>query len=569
MLSWLVAGLLVSCASKADKKQEVTALDKMIETAFSNEPAATKESEAASPDQVASALLPDINLSVPGSGGIDVEPRFDIKVNRANVRQFFMGLVEGTPYNMVLHPSVAGKITLDLKNVTVNEVMKVVRDVYGYDFEQTKTGFQVFPNTMQNRIFKVNYLNVNRSGDSQMRVSSGQVTESVSSNAQGTSTSTQNVSGSQIQTKSQSNFWAELKDSLTAIVGNKDGRNVVISPQSGIVVVRAMPHELREVEKYLNDTQKFVQRQVIIQAKILEVELSDHFQSGINWAALKTSKSGNNSVLAGQTGGGSIFSGSGFSGIAGNEGNLNPSAITQPDGTATSAFGGVFSLALSIGNDFSAFIELLKGQGNVQVLSSPQVSTVNNQKAVIKVGQDEFFITDVESNTNTSTATTTTQNNVELTPFFSGVALDVIPQIDDKGEIILHIHPTVSSVTEKVKNISVSSTTALSVPLAVSSIRESDTIIRAKSGQVVVLGGLMKNSVEKSTSGVPLLGDLPLIGGLFRHTQDVTKKSELVILLRPVVIDSDDTWTDQVRQIRSRFNRTSAAQKKQKDKEDE
>lgn len=541
--------LLSACASQSGPK-ETSALDQMINDAFKGEQTTTASERLATDDEVASALLPDINLSAPGAGSIDVEPRFDIKVNRARVRQFFMGLVDDSSYNMILHPNVKGRITLDLKNVTVGEVMNVVRDVYGYDFEQTKTSYSVFPNTMRTRIFRMNYLNVNRTGGSQMSVSSGQVTESVSGSGE-TASTTQSVSGSNISTESNSDFWVELKESLSALVGNKKGRNVVVSPQSGMVVIRALPHELRAVEKYINKTQSFVQRQVIIEAKILEVELNERFQTGINWAALETS--GSNSFLAGQTGGGSIFGGSGVTGLAGNAGNLNPSALTQITGTAASAFGGVFSLALNVGNDFSAFIEMLKTQGDVQVLSSPQVSTVNNQKAVIKVGKDEFFITDVESNTSTTTATASTQSNVELTPFFSGVALDVIPQISGNGEIILHVHPTVSTVTEKIKNISVASGTALSVPLAISSIRESDSIIRAKSGQVVIIGGLMQNSIEERTSKVPLLGDLPLLGALFRHTQDISKKSELVILLKPVVIDSDEQMSEQVQRAKSRF----------------
>ena len=461
-----------------------------------------------------------------------------------------MGLVEDSSYNMILHPKVKGRITLDLKNVSVADVMEVVRDVYGYDFEQTKTGYSVFPNTMRTRIFTFNYLNVNRSGGSKMSVSSGQVTESVTGTG-ATASTTQSISGSSINTESKSDFWRELKDSLSALVGNKKGRNVVVSPQSGMVVVRAMPHELRAVEKFINKTQSFVQRQVIIEAKILEVELNERFQTGINWAALQTS--GADSALIGQTGGGSIFGGSGVTGIAGNAGVLNPGALSQITGTAATAFGGMFSLALNVGNDFSAFIELLKTQGDVQVLSSPQISTVNNQKAVIKVGKDEFFITDVESNTSTTTATATTQSNVELTPFFSGVALDVIPQISESGEIILHIHPTVSTVTEKIKDISISSGTSLSVPLAISTIRESDSVIRAKSGQVVIIGGLMQNSVEERVSKVPLLGDIPLLGALFRHTQEITKKSELVILLKPIVMDSDQQMKEYVRSVKSRF----------------
>ena len=546
----VVCLVLSSCASQPEEKR-VSALDQMIDDAFQrNQSESSNVEQSISENEVATALLPDINLSAPGAGSIDVEPRFDIKVHRAKVRQFFMGLVEDSNYNMVLHPKVKGLITLDLKNVNVSDVMEVVRDVYGYDYEQTKTSYSVFPNAMRTRIFTMNYLNVSRSGDSKMSVSSGQVTESVTGTGD-TASKSQSISGSNINTESKSDFWNELKVSLDALVGNKKGRNVVVSPQSGMVVIRAMPHELRAVEKYINKTQSFVQRQVIIEAKILEVELSERFQTGINWAQLATS--GNNSALVGQTGGGSIFGGSGVTGIAGNLGNLNPTALSQISGTTAGAFGGMFSLALNAGSDFSAFIEMLKTQGDVQVLSSPQISTVNNQKAVIKVGNDEFFITDVESNTSTTTATASTQSNVELTPFFSGVALDVIPQISDTGEIILHIHPTVSTVTEKTKDISIGSNTSLSVPLAVSSIRESDSIIRAKSGQVVIIGGLMQNSVEERVSKVPLLGDIPLLGALFRHTQEISKKSELVILLKPIVMDSDEQMNEYVRNVKSRF----------------
>lgn len=547
--------LLSACASQS-KNKEVSSLDQMINNAFQgSQSTSTSTAQSASEDEVASALLPDINLSAPGAGSIDVEPRFDIKVNRAKVRQFFMGLVDDSNHNMILHPDVKGRLTLDLKNVNVDEVMTVVRDVYGYDFEKTKTGYSVFPNTMRTRIFTMNYLNVNRSGGSKMSVSSGQVTESVSG-AGATASTSQSVSGSNITTDSKSDFWVELKQSLTALVGNKEGRSVVISPQSGMVVVRAMPHELRSIEKFINKTQNFVQRQVIIEAKILEVELSERFQTGINWGALAAS--GNNRTLLGQTGGGSIFGGSGVTGIAGNVGELNPTALTQISGTAATAFGGMFTAALNLGSDFTAFIELLKTQGDVQVLSSPQVSTINNQKAVIKVGKDEFFITDVESNTSTTTATASTSSNVELTPFFSGVALDVIPQISETGEIILHVHPTVSTVAEKTKNISVSSGTALSVPLAISSIRESDSIIRARSGQVVIIGGLMQNKISQNESKVPLLGHIPLLGALFTHSQDITTKSELVILLKPIVIDNDQQMAEQVNRMKSRLKQVRA-----------
>ena len=251
------------------------------------------------------------------------------------------------------------------------------------------------------------------------------------------------------------------------------------------MIVRAMPDELRLVEEYLGVTHNSVNRQVILEAKVLEVELKDAYQTGINWAAL-----GANSTF-GQVGGGTIFN-SGISEIGGNIGNINPGTpFSAISGTNASAFGGVFSLAVKTA-DFAAFLELLKTQGNVHVLSSPRVSTINNQKAVIKVGGDEFFVTSVTGGTaaviGVSAATAPT---VVLTPFFSGIALDVTPQIDEYNNIILHIHPAVSEVVQRNKAFIVGSD-SFNLPLASSTIQESDNIVRAFNGQIVVIGGLMK-----------------------------------------------------------------------------
>lgn len=505
-------------------------------------------------DEVTRGLLPPISLDVQQDRDPAAEPRFDIKVNRVEAREFFVGLVEGTPYNMVVHPDVAGRLSLDLKNVTVPEVMQTVRNVYGYYFERSRTGFEVFPNTIRSRLFKVDYLTVSRSGQSRIRVSAGQVTEVVGEGRRDGEAGQQDrragsAATSNIETSSDSDFWAELRAALQAIVGTEDGRSVVVNPHAGAVLVRAMPDELKAVDNFLSTVQGTVERQVILEAKILEVQLSKGYQSGINWAGLH--ERANDRLLLGQIGGGNIFNGN--SSIAGNSGVLDPGNLSQVEGTATSAFGGVFTAALSIGSDFTAFIELLETQGQVHVLSSPRVSTVNNQKAVIKVGSDEFFVTDLRSSTNVTTGALSTQNNVELTPFFSGVALDVFPQVSEAGYITLHIHPTVSEVREQIKNVSVSSTDAISLPLAVSTIRESDTVVRARSGQVVVIGGLMQNTTEDEVAGVPLLGDLPLIGGLFRHTRQVERKSELVILLRPVVVEGDQQWADALRSSRRAF----------------
>jgi MSHA biogenesis protein MshL len=268
------------------------------------------------------------------------------------------------------------------------------------------------------------------------------------------------------------------------------------------------------------------------------VELSKGFQTGINWSTLL--RSGNDTITASQIGGGSVLvNENGTSDIAGAQTNLDPANPTPLQSALTSAFGGVFTLALNLG-DFNAFIELLKTQGNVQVLSSPRVATMNNQKAVIKVGTDEFFVTDVSTTTVTGTSTTVTPS-VTLTPFFSGIALDVTPQISEEGEVTLHVHPSISDVVDQEKTVTIGNTKQ-QLPLALSKIRESDSVIRAKSGQVVVIGGLMQDLNDDRSASTVGLGDIPLLGNLFKHKKNRGLKSELVILLRPIVVSGDGDW---------------------------
>jgi MSHA biogenesis protein MshL len=354
-------------------------------------------------------------------------------------------------------------------------------------------------------------------------------------------------------------FWAELQDSVQAIVGQAEGRSVVVNPQSGVVVVRALPNELREVEAYLQATQLVVQRQVILEAKILEVQLNEGFQAGINWGALLSP--GNNTITAANVGGGSVLvNESGLSGIAGQTGNLDPGNLSPISGALSEAFGGVFTLAFDLG-DFTAFIELLKTQGNVQVLSSPRVATMNNQKAIIKVGTDEFFVTDV---TNTVSTTglggTNVFPSIGLTPFFSGIALDVTPQISEGGDVTLHVHPSISEVVDQQKTVTIGNTTQ-QLPLALSTVRESDSIVRARSGQVVVIGGLMQDLTDDRDASAPVLGDIPVLGNLFKHKKQRSVKSELVILLKPVVVNSSEEWSgtlektgSDIRRLRDQMN---------------
>lgn len=532
MAVWLGL-LIISGCSNAPQRELPTTLEQ-IESDMQARAEADKTLPPV-PEQISAALLPPLDDGLSKVDAELLEQRFDITVSRTPAREFFMSLVEGTPYNMVVHPDVSGEISLTLKDVSIPDIMETVREVYGYEFRKGPNGFLVMPISLQSRLFQISYLNISRDGSSRTRISSGQVSESGNSDnaSSGGATSSggsegsgisESVSGSEIRTVSQSDFWQDLNNALNLIVGREDGRQVVVNPQSGVVLIKAMPSELREVELYLDATQINVQRQVIVEAKILEVTLSDGFQSGIDWSIIGEPKDGKTITIS-QAG-----------------------AALAP--STTFGGGGVFSLALAL-NDFNATINLLETQGNVQVLSSPRVSTVNNQKAVIKVGSDEFFVTNVSRSTDSDT----NENNqsIELTPFFSGIALDVTPQIDPEGNVTLHIHPSVSEVTERTKNITIDNQTQ-SLPLAFSNVRESDSIVRAANGQVVVIGGLMSNRTSEQLAETPMLGDIPFVGSLFRQNQQVSSKSELVILLRPVVVDGGN-WPKTAIDTGERFRR--------------
>lgn len=464
-------------------------------------------------------LLPAISLDQLGSVS---DERFDVSVSGISARAFFMGLAEGTEYNMLVHEEISGQITLTLKSVTVPEVMAAVRDVYGYEYRRIGNLYQVIPTEVETNIYQVNYLDIRREGRSETQVSAGSVSDSDSSSGSSDSDggSSGNLVGTRISTSSDTDFWGQLQATLSAIIGSDAGQKVVVTPQAGVVVVRAFPSEQDTVRDYLERAELMLRRQVVIEAKILEVELNNGFQAGIDWQAVGQPSDGNTVVFS-QTGG--------------------PVA-------AANGLNGVFSAAFNL-TDFTALIDLLGSQGDVQVLSSPRVSTINNQKAVIKVGSDEFFVTDV-SNTVTTGTSTTSSPDIDLTPFFSGIALDVTPQISPDGEIILHIHPTVSEVQDQQKQINVGGD-SYNIPLALSSIRESDTVVRAESGQVIVIGGLMKSSSSDNFSKTPGLGDIPGLGKLFQQRNQSSSKSELVILLKPVVVDNNGWQAELQRSLES------------------
>ena len=537
--------VLTSCAPKNNLENEKQ-IKQSIENAMLEAAQITIPEVEPLPEGILDELVSGSGIGVQGlSDDIKLESAFDMSVSNAPARLFFMSLVKDTDINMVVHPSVEGEISLDLKNVTVREVMDLTREVYGYEYKWTSSGYIVLPARIQSKVYAVNYLNVSRYGESTMSVSSGQIgstdTNSSSSGNDSTTSSTTNTAqSSSINTTSQSDFWSDLRETLVLIIGAGERRSVVVDRHAGLVIVRAMPSELRDVEVYLSNAQDSLQRQVILETKIIEVKLSDSFQSGIDWAALSSS----GKVAAGTAG---IIDGS--SSILDAAANLDTAAALS---TGDNAFTNLFAFGGAT-NSFAALIRLLNTQGEVQVLSSPRISTINNQKAVIKVGSDEFFVTDVSTSTSSNNLSSTTSPDITLTPFFSGIALDVTPQISDNEEVILHIHPSVTEVIDQTKNITVGGQTQ-QLPLALSTVRESDSIVKARNGQVVVIGGLMQNSSSNDDAGVPGISNIPIFGNLFKQKRKINTRSELVILLRPIVVNTNKTWSNYIKDSAGRMD---------------
>ena len=562
------------------------------------------------------------------ASGLSPRRRFDLRVSGVEARTFFAGLAGDDPeLNMIVHPDVGGAVSLEMKNVTVDEVMDVACELYRFDCRPFSgdgpyavRGYKVFPWRLVTHTYRMDSLPVVRGGRSE------------------TSVSDSGGTGSSVRTRHDSDFWADLEQTLRSILeldmalssvreriridargeietdiekrrgavqdepedGTKtttttvttefdeedqegevtvekiekgkagqprerpvavqppvrNGKSIVINRQAGLVTVRAYPKDHREIKAFLQQIRDRGQKQVILEGKILEVELSDGFQFGIDWLTVnKGLGSSRFSPLASEPDGGRTFVASqneqtivGTSVL-----NLNP-LFSQGLQLARKVAGGPFSMAFRE-HDFIGFINLLKEQGKVQVLSSPRIATINNQKAVIKVGSDEIFITGLDSGSvsGRGDAARVTDPTAVFTSMFTGISLDVTPQIGDGEMVTLHVHPLVTEVRDREKRFTINDKFQ-SLPLAMSRTRETDSIIRVRDGEVAVIGGLMKRELTDQVDRLPWLGDLPGLGTLFSHVSKKWKRSELVILLRPVVVkERERGWTEMAMQAAGRM----------------
>ncbi|MFT6986743.1 MAG: MSHA biogenesis protein MshL [Psychromonas sp.] len=526
--------LLLLTACQATKENTAESQKMLLQTNINKQ-----VEELILPEDIASELYADLS-SQPELVLVE-EKRFDISARDVDASVFFASLIRGTSFSVAIHPDVQGEITLSLKQVTLAEALAVIEDMFGYEIKLTGRIYHIYPAGMRVASFTLDYLFMNRMGGSRTSILSGHLsTQSDNSDTTSDSSSSSSSSsaadsqdkeftgefssnaledGTEIITVTSTNYWAYLESKINKLLKSTVGRDVIVSPMSGVVTIRAYPEEIREVREFLEKETDNLNRQVILEIQLIEVQLNDEYQQGVSWSNAGDAISATNVLF--------------------------DATHKLAESVINSTIGGSGALTIANGS-FSAVVSMLETQGDVNVLSKPRITAMNNQKAVIKVGGDEYFVTDVSTTTVTGTATTSTPN-VELTPFFSGISVDVTPKINDDDSVLLHIHPAIVDIEEQIKTISFGSSSAgdLTIPVAKSDVRESDTVVKAQSGDVIIIGGLMKTIEKDLVSKTPFIGDVPWLGELFTNRQKQSLKTELIILVKPQVV-KQNTWKQEM-----------------------
>lgn len=475
------------------------------------------------------------------------EKLYSFFAREASVQDVLLALSKESDYNIVLDPELTGKITIDLKRVTLTEALDAILTPLGWTYRIEGKLIKIIRPQMETRLFTLNYLATKRSGKREIYASTGggQQTIILPGTQPGGGTPPLSPGGrtgfSDLVSVDEMDLWKEIQRGLEAIVFgwfeeksqaegektawtrvDKTGKRLIINKSTGLILVTDYPANLNKIASYLERVEGTSQRQVTIQAKIFEVILSDENREGINWKVIEglpriSNLSWGLVDKAGTTG---------FPGILGGftlGGTTTGTTIDTPGTFKIRPFGGT----LAIGTDvaLSDIMAAIAEQGDVKVLSSPTVSTLNNQKAIIRVGnQDVFFVSGVVAAGGDTVIQTYHPVTIDV-----GIILDVTPQIAEDGTIIMNIHP---SITEKTGE-KVTPDGKTTFPLL--SIRETDTTVRVKDGQTIIIAGLMQEKKEESYVGVPVLQSIPLLGGLFRHKTEKKRTAELVIMITPTL----------------------------------
>jgi general secretion pathway protein D len=505
---------------------------------------------------------------------------YSVSVRNIPVQDLLFALARDAKLNVDVHPGINGVVTINAIDQTLQQILTRIAKQVDMRWEIEGPNLLVMPDSPFLRNYRVDYVNMSRDVTGTVSINTQIASTSTSATA-GTTSGGGNNSNTSVKSSAQNNFWQSLEKNLkdilretdkilpegssetviersdqqattgtgavgaalskaasaavTSLAGGpnaatlqqqgstvvkrttfREAASIIVNPEAGVVVVRATSRQHEKVQEYLDLVLSSSRRQVMIEATIAEVGLKDTYTQGINWSSLRTLRP--NSPTAG------------FSM------NQNPNVV--PPSLAATTAGAAFLLNyVSPGLGISATLQLLETFGNVKVLSSPKISVLNNQTAMLKVVDNIVYFT-IKADTTTSasgpslTTVTTTPNSVSV-----GLVMSVTPQISESGMILLNVRPTISKLigdgkTKRDPNPSIS----IESYIPEIQTREMESMLRLNDGEIAVMGGLMSDELSNNTNAVPGLSKLPGIGTLFSSRNDVTNKTELVIFLKPTII---------------------------------
>lgn len=474
---------------------------------------------------------------------------YTVVVNGVAAKDLLFSMARDAQLNLDIHDDITGRVTLNAIDQTLQQILQRIAEQVDIRYSMESNTLRIRRDSPYLQTYSVDYVNISRESKGIVRVATsiGSTGQGNISNQSGGSSGSGSSSGSsgggsssggggssgrggqnlnnssmtEVLLKSNNNFWDSLTRNIIEILNetgiedteSSDGfidnsSDVIVNRETGLMMVRATYKRHQEIQAFIDRVLSTSKRQVMIEATIAEIKLSDRYQAGVDWQMIAESATSGVNILT----------------------NFRASQLSQPPFT---------SLTLNDkigGNQVSAALHALEQFGDVQVLSSPKVMAINNQPAILKVVDNlVYFEMQVDTTSNQTNSITTFETLIKTVPV--GFVMSVTPYINDHEAVTLNIRPTISRVIDQVVDPNPAfndNDVVSSVPVI--QVREIESILTINSGDTAVIGGLMQDTINNKTQGVPFLSSLPLIGGLFRFQDDVREKSELVIFIRPVVI---------------------------------
>jgi MSHA type pilus biogenesis protein MshL len=446
---------------------------------------------------------------------------YTVVVHDVPIRELLFSMARDAKLNLDIDNDIQGSVTMNAIDQTLPKILDRISQQTNIRYQLVEDTLRVEADAPYLKTYSIGYLNMARLSTGSVEVSS-EISSTGTADVKGSESgggggNSGNDSSSTVQNSSNNQFWRSLTLNVSSIIGEavKAGNSenidtsdkIIVNRESGMIAVKATAKQHEQIKGFIDQVLDSVQRQVLIEATIAEVRLSDRYQAGIDWTLVTSdpNTAATQDLLGGNLGQTPFFS---------------------------------FNIAETVnGNPLNVTLKALETFGDVKVLSSPKVMAINNQSALLKVVDNEvYFTTDVEAvpgsvNQNSTVAIDTNVNTVPV-----GLVMAVTPFIDQNEVVTLNVRPTISRIISFVTDPNPALAEAGVVSeIPVIQVREIESVLKIENGDTAVIGGLMQDQIDKSTTGVPILSSIPILGSLFRYQDDTYVKSELVIFIRPVV----------------------------------